>query len=104
MPITRAKDGITVRIRVQPKASRDSLNGIVELGDGAAIKASVSAPPEDGKANAAVIKLLAKTWSVPKSKVSVLLGQTARNKVVHISGNPETLEARLRAWLEATSN
>ena len=71
--------------------------------DGSALKVSVSAPPEDGKANVALIKLLAKAWSVPKSSLSVLVGQTARNKVVHITGDPEFLEEQLLSWLEATS-
>lgn len=85
-------------MRVAPKASRNAVAGIGA--DGSAIKVSVTAPPEDGKANAAVIKLLAKAWKVPKSSVSVATGAASRNKVLHVTGDPDTLMRQLRAWVE----
>lgn len=46
----------------------------------------VTAPPEDGKANAAVCKVIAKALGVPKSAVSVTRGETSRHKTVEIEG------------------
>ncbi len=64
------------------------------------LKISVSAAPDKGKANDAVIKLLAKEWRVPKTSISVASGATDRRKTLHIAGDPSALEARLRSWLE----
>jgi uncharacterized protein (TIGR00251 family) len=61
------------------------------------LKLAVGAPPEDGKANAAVIALLAKTFRVAKSAISVVSGATDRRKLVEIRGD----EASLRAALDA---
>lgn len=85
-------------MRVTPRASRNAVAGIGA--DGSAIKVSVTAPPEDGKANAAVIKLLAKAWKVPKSSVTVAAGAASRNKVLHVAGDPDTLMRQLGAWVE----
>ena len=88
-------------MRVQPGASRTGIDGLKTLDDGQAVLAiRVSAAPEGGKANAAVVKLLAKTWGLPKSSVEVVSGHSGRRKTVHIDGDPVALQTRLRAWLE----
>lgn len=56
---------------------------------------AVNAPPEDGKANAAVIALLAEAFDVAKAAVSVVVGATDRRKLVEIRGNTGDLGARL---------
>jgi uncharacterized protein (TIGR00251 family) len=71
-----------VRVRVVPRAKRP---GLERRADGVLV-ARVTAPPVDGKANAAVCELIAKEYGVPKSRVSVVRGQTARDKVVRITG------------------
>ncbi len=58
----------------------------------------VSAPPERGKANAAVVKLLAKAWGVPPSRLSVVAGVRGRRKTVHVAGNAPWLLERLGEW------
>ena len=55
------------------------------------LKARVRAVPEDGKANKALVELIAKRFGVPKSAVSFISGETARKKILRIDGNPEDL-------------
>ena len=90
-------DGIRLRLKVQPKARREGIVGWTPDPDGEALKLSVGAPPEDGKANAAVIALLAEALGVAKSAISVVSGATDRRKLVEIRGD----ETRLRAALDA---
>ena len=59
----------------------------------------MTAVPEGGKANAAVIKLLARAWGVPKSAVSVVAGTTDRRKVLHVAGPSGDLMQRLGYWI-----
>ena len=75
-------EGVTLALRVQPRASRTGFGDV--LGDHR--KLAVSAPPVDGKANAAVIKFLAKFFGVPKSSVRILHGETGKLKTVAIHG------------------
>lgn len=100
-PIRRLPGGIAVSVRLTPKAAADRIDGIVEDAAGrAALKARVTAAPESGKANAALIGLLAKRWKLPKSSLSIAGGAKDRNKVVHIVGDPAALERRIAQWLE----
>jgi len=89
--------GIRLRLKVQPKARHEGIAGWTPDPDGMALKLSVGAPPEDGKANAAVIALLAKALGVAKSAISVVSGATDRRKLVEIRGD----EMHLRAALDA---
>ena len=91
--------GIRLRLKVQPKARREGIAGWTPDPDGAALKLSVGAPPEDGKANAAVIALLAETLGVAKSAISVVSGATDRRKLVEIRGDEKNLRAALDALL-----
>jgi len=91
--------GVRVRVRLQPAGRADKVLGLMEDADGqAALKAAVTKPPEGGKANAALIKLLAKEWRVAKSTLEVIQGQTSRNKVLRVAGNAQELAALLEAW------
>jgi uncharacterized protein (TIGR00251 family) len=87
--------GIRLRLKVQPRARRKGIAGWVPDPDGAVLKLSVGAPPEDGKANAAVIALLAETLGVAKSAISVVSGATDRRKLVEIRGDERDLRAAL---------
>lgn len=71
-----------LRVRLQPRAKR---NEVVGLRDGALV-VRVTAPPVDGKANAALCKLLAKALGVAPTTVTVIRGQSARDKVVRVDG------------------
>ncbi|RVU36596.1 DUF167 domain-containing protein [Hwanghaeella grinnelliae] len=95
-PITPKPDGVTVSVRLTPKASANRIQGLAEdAAGGVVLKAAVTAPPEKGKANAALIKLLAKAWSLPKTSLTVISGATDRNKVLHIEGDPDILVKQL---------
>jgi uncharacterized protein (TIGR00251 family) len=99
-PFIKAPGGLKVAIRLTPKASRDRILGAAPEADGGvALKAQVTAVPEDGKANAALLKLLSKAWKIPKSDMDIVLGATDRRKVVLISGDSEDLRNRLEDWM-----
>ncbi len=81
-----------LRVRVTPNAGADRIETSEIRDDGEAVlRVRVAAVPDKGKANAAVVALLAKALGVPKSAVSVVSGETARVKTLEIAGNPETL-------------
>ena len=83
-----------LQIRVQPRASRNEVSGY----DGQVLRVRVTAPPEDGRANDALVTLLAEALDVPRSLVRILRGHTARNKVVSVESlTPEEAARRLEA-------
>ena len=81
-------------LRVQPKARRTAL----ECSAQGALKAAVTAPAEEGKANTAVMALLAQEWRLPKSAFDVLRGAAVRDKVLSVSGEPQALADRIAEW------
>lgn len=86
--------GDGIEIRLQPRGGRDQ---VVGERDGAVL-IRISAPPVDGKANAALIAFVAKTMGVPKSAVSIVRGETSRSKVIRVDGrNPADVRAALLA-------
>ncbi len=91
-PWTVTVDGLLLTVRLTPKGGRDAIDGIEMLSDGRTVlKARVRALPEDGEANAALIKLMAKTVGVSASRVSVQSGHTARLKVLKLEGDGAVL-------------
>jgi uncharacterized protein (TIGR00251 family) len=72
---------LRLEIKVFPKSSREEL---VEK-DGV-LKAYIKAAPDKGKANKALVALIAKKYKVKKNDVTIVTGQTSRNKVVEVSG------------------
>jgi uncharacterized protein (TIGR00251 family) len=82
VPCRRSRNGVTVEVRVQPRASRLAVEGI----EGDVLKVRLTAPPADGEANAQLVKLLAKTFGVSKGSLRIIKGETSRSKVVEVSG------------------
>ena len=74
--------GVSFAVKVQPRARRNAVAGVV----GEAMKVQVTAPPEDGRANEAVVELLAETLGVKRRQVEILTGTTSREKVVRVTG------------------
>ncbi len=93
--------GLLITARVTPKASRNAVAGAMATPDGQALKISVTAPPDKGKANAAVIALLAKTFGVAKSSVAVIVGETDRRKTIRVTGDPASLTAIAQQWTKS---
>ena len=82
MTITPTADGVRLRIRVQPSASRSEIAG--RYGD--AIRVRLAAPPIDGKANEALTRLLSDVLAVPHRAVTLCAGAGSRSKVVEVAG------------------
>jgi uncharacterized protein (TIGR00251 family) len=80
--IQETTTGATFSVRVHPRAKKNAMTG--QLGD--SLKISLSAPPIDGKANAACIEFLAKFLKVPRSSVTIAAGESSRNKVIRVIG------------------
>lgn len=94
--------GVSFYVRLTPKGGRDAVEGWDAASDGSQhLKARVRAVPEDGKANQALVELLAKTLAVPKSSVTIAAGATARLKRIEIAESKISGPADLAARLEA---
>lgn len=84
-------------VLVQPGARRDEIIGVQE----GFLKVSVTAPPREGKANAACRRLLADTLNVPLNRVEIVAGAKARHKRIRIrNADFNALKARLAPFLE----
>lgn len=95
-PWTRTATGLRLMVRLTPRAGKDALGGLREIEPGEPLLlARVAAPPLEGQANAALVKLVAKALGVPKSAVTIAAGETSRIKALEIEGDPAALEAAL---------
>lgn len=88
--VTRAADSVLICVYVQPKARREQWIGL----HGDRIKLTVTEPPEKGKANDAVVRLVAAALHLAPSRVHLLRGETSRKKDLLVSGLDES-EIRL---------
>ncbi|MFN2245265.1 MAG: DUF167 domain-containing protein [Anaerolineae bacterium] len=89
-------EAVAFSVRVVPRASRNKIEGIKD----GAVRIRLTAPPVEGAANEALIGFLSSVLRVPKQDIELVSGQTARNKVVSVSGlSAEEIEARLRSHL-----
>lgn len=89
-------EAVVFTVRVVPRASRDKIAGIHD----GAVRIRLTAPPVEGAANEALVSFLSSVLRVPKRDIELVSGQTARNKVVSVSGlSPAEVEARLRSQL-----
>lgn len=92
--------GCSLLVRLTPKSSQDAVEGIEWLADGrTCLKVRVRAVPEKGKANAALVKLLASVLETPASSVEIGAGAKARLKTVHVAASAALIETRLAALI-----
>lgn len=80
-------------VRLTPRSGRDAVLGVKSVEGLLEVQASVTAPPDNGKANKALCKLIASQIGVAKSKVEVAQGQTSRHKRLSIMADAKTVEA-----------
>jgi uncharacterized protein (TIGR00251 family) len=107
VPLAVAPDGLRLKVRLTPKASVAGILGIAGEADGVALKIAVKAPPEAGKANDALLSLVAELLDLRRRDVTLALGATNRRKLVHVAGDPAALARRLeevlQPWLTRSS-
>jgi uncharacterized protein (TIGR00251 family) len=80
MRLVKTEETITFEVRVIPRSSKSEVVGLVN----GILKIRLTSPPVDGAANAELVRLLAKTFSVAKRDVAILSGETSRNKKIAI--------------------
>jgi uncharacterized protein len=91
-PLRETPRGLLLTIKATPKAAHDEIAGIRN----GALLVKVTAAPEKGKANSAVITLLAKTIGIPKSAFELVSSDTDRNKVLRLASHAELVQSWLR--------
>ncbi|MGV1951799.1 DUF167 domain-containing protein [Agrobacterium vitis] len=92
----RFDDHIRLAVRLTPNGGRDGIDGVDVNANGEAhLKVRVSDVPEKGRANKALIALLAKRLGITKSNISLISGDTSRQKILRIDGDPEDLIGRV---------
>ncbi|MBU6235083.1 MAG: DUF167 domain-containing protein [Alphaproteobacteria bacterium] len=93
----------TLRIRLTPKAAKNGIGGTFTDEKGNVwLKASVTAVPEKGRANEALIELLSKTFKIRKTAITLASGETDRHKIFKISDIDEAATVRMRAPASAS--
>ncbi|QIE55507.1 DUF167 domain-containing protein [Pikeienuella piscinae] len=101
-PWRAAPGGVSLKVRLTPKGGADRIDGIGADAEGRPVLlVRVAAPPVEGAANAALIKLIAKAAGAPKSRLSLTAGAGARIKRLHISGDAQAIADALRAAVPA---
>jgi len=81
-PVESTRDGVSIRLHIQPRAARTEVAGV--FGD--ALKIRLKSPPVDGAANAELIDLLAEILDVPKRSIVIVSGERQRTKRVRVDG------------------
>ena len=99
-PFSETADGLLLRVRLTPRGGRDRIDGVAEDGQGGQVlRARVAAPPVEGQANAALIRLIAKATGLPRGAVRLTAGETGRLKTLALDGDPAELRVRVSALL-----
>jgi hypothetical protein len=92
-------DALSFHVRLTPRGGRDAIEGWAIAADGRPhLKIRVRAAPENGAANAALIRLLAKELDIAKSALAILRGDKARLKTIAVTGDTSALVARLKMF------
>ena len=99
-PFVRSDTIVHVKIWLTPKAARTALDGLVSGADGEVfLAARVTAAPEQGRANAVLIKLPSAAWRLPRSRLSVACGASSRLTTIAIADADADLVQSFNAWL-----
>ena len=76
------RDAVSFEVRVSTRSSRDAIQAVQE----GVLRIALTAPPVEGEANAALIRLLARALGVPRSSLAIIRGERSRNKAVRVQG------------------
>jgi uncharacterized protein len=99
IPLTTDRDGVLLPVRAQPGARRTGVVGV----HAGRLKLAVSAPPEKGKANEALIEAVKNAFGLRKSQVALISGQASNQKLFRLSGTTvEVIRERLVELLSTT--
>ncbi len=93
------KDGIYINVHAQPGARRPAVRGL----HGHAVKVAVREAAQDGRANAAILAVMAKSLGVAKADVELTAGHASRKKRVHVRGDPASLLDAVKGMLDAAT-
>ena len=97
-PYAAVAGGVRLAVRLKPRASRNGTDGVVTGADGrTALQIRLTAPPVEGAANVALIAFLAEALEMRKADIAIRSGQTARIKILHLSGDCATILTKLRS-------
>lgn len=100
VPWRAVAGGLRLAVRLTPKAGRDAIDGLKPTAEGGVeLAVKVTAVPENGKANDALLRLLAKKLKLPVSALQLVAGATDRHKQILITGEAAALDPVLRAAL-----
>lgn len=86
IPLRETAAGVSFKVRVQPRASRTAISGVLGEGMDAALKVALATPPVEGRANEALVRFFAELLDVPPSAIEIVSGGQSRNKVVRVTG------------------
>ena len=93
--ITKLENGIKFGVKVAPNSSKCEIVGVIED----SLKIKLDVPPVEGKANEKCIKFLSKLLGVPKTSITIVSGETSKNKILFIKGGAEELSAKITSFL-----
>jgi uncharacterized protein (TIGR00251 family) len=94
--LQHGKGGLYLNVHAQPGARRNELRGM----HGGALKIAIRQAPQDGKANDAIICLIAKHMHLPRSDIEVASGHASRRKRLFLHGDHDLLRQSLELWLD----
>ena len=93
--LTKLENGVKLSVKVVPNSSKCEIVGVIED----SLKIKLDVPPVEGKANEKLIKFLAKLLGVPKTSITIVSGETGKNKILFIKGDAEELSAKITSFL-----
>ena len=95
-PWSRAGDGLRLAVRVTPRARKSAIGEMTADADGRPLLGvRLAAPPVEGAANEELVRFLAASLDIRKNQIAIRSGETGRTKLLHLSGDPDSLAAKL---------
>ena len=82
IPFRKTKDGIVIEVKVEPRASKKGIAGVLDN----VLKVRLTAPPVEGEANEQLVEVIAEAAGVRKGSVRIVRGRSSRRKTVEIKG------------------